>query len=136
MPTPADLPIAPRPIPPDHERCTRIKADGNRCRSSKLSGQAECVFHAPRIVKPKQLDPSLSLAQLAALDWSSPDALHRANVGVWQHLLAETIAPHVAKVALDVAERLSRGATRKDAGASVTETVADLLKHSPPTPDD
>ena len=66
-----------------------------------------------------------------ALDLTSPEGLSQARTAVWQHLWAGSLAPHVAKVALDVAETIAKAAPkRKD--TSTADAVAKLLASTPP----
>lgn len=122
-------------IPPE-KLCTSHKSDGTPCKAARVNGHDRCTFHLPRKRTDDIVDPSLTLSALASLDLSLPEGISAFRVGIMQHLLALSVEPHVAKVALDVAETVHRNAKRKDDGKSSVERITAAVMSKPPPPVD
>ena len=130
MPSPIHVPLA--------SRCVASTRAGSRCSCARVEGQDVCLFHDARRRKVGNQPadacvPSLNLRQLGELDLASPDGIAAARVGVWQHLLAGSLDPHVAKAALPVAESIHAAAPKRKAERSaVVDAVAEVLASKPP----
>lgn len=132
--------------PPD-KLCSALTKAGLPCGAPASPSTGLCVsHHAPTQERLRRLRaqakdappiPTISVDQLMGLDLTKGDALAIARSGVWQNLLAGTLEPHVAKVALDVAETIAtaaRRAPRDEKGVAERVTAAVLAK-PPPQPD-
>lgn len=84
------------------------------------------------------MQPDLSVSQLASVNLSLPQGLELARRGIWQHLLAGSVAPNVAKVALDLAESIFRNSKPKDdpAKSSTAQVIAQVMGTKPPQQDE
>ena len=113
-------------------RCTAIKENGERCSVPRVGDTKLCCFHSPRRKGPNYVSPELSLSDLSKLDLEAPGALQKALVGIWQHLLAGSLQPHVAKQAVGVAEAIVESASKGKRASTVASKLAEALRPDPP----
>lgn len=129
--------------------CQGRRKDGQPCGAPHVVGSVYCVqhdapsrerlrarYHAARdatIVR-----PTLQLDEVAKLDVTKPEGLASARLAVWQHLLAGTLEPHVAKTALDIAESIARNARPTSDGkrSAMADVMASVVGTVPPQQDE
>ena len=128
-------------LKPEH-LCKALRSDGQPCGAPRRSGRATCIAHCPSRLTPAveaekllgKVNPSESLDSLAHLDLTDGQQLIRARTGVWQHLLAGSLPPHVAKVALDVAETIASSARKATSGTATAARLRATLAAPTVTP--